>query len=1134
MRPIKRITRSLTRIALATTLSAIPSFGGQVAETDLEFAVTLADGERFVIVDKATGQVRRGSLDGEGGISFEMPVRSGVEGVFDVSSGLLGPDGEALGLLGPVSNEIRFIEWVESGTRLHRFTTVLPQPAALSQIQAPNKERELLVLTDLGTMVSHFSITSSPLGKPQLEEDSKFARSLTPRALCLDFTNSVRPRLPIVLRDEGGARTLVMLRRDEEGIKEIDGPEVATSVEMTVNIGTTDGRHGILVYELGGVKFAYLPVNDAATESAEFGELDPTDDSDIAIGQVLPIDLDGTPGLMVISPDGLQANNYTIDGGNGLNLVQSFTPEAGERFASALGLPGGKMALLIGKAGNGPITSARSFVWTGSSWKEIESVELPKLLAAQSQFSTLFFYEGHPFLDPTSKLIELRPQEDWTRKDDDGESLPADVISANFVSGTGISNEMNVPVVPPSGADYLLVNQYLPRVSMAARKSDLALLQPSLQITPEAGGQMTTFLARGIFDQDRYRLLYKESSASSWTEYDGPIPVTYSSTWEFFLENIETGERGAVQSRTWTVEAAGLIRGDLDEDGVPDFVERELGLNPLGGADSDGDGASDLAELLAGTDPSNPASKPADADPDDFRDGIFTGDGFRLLARGVDSFGANMARGEAIELYNILAESLDRAQVEQITAHPNLGNLDAAKLFVENAQPAQRLIALETGIFFDSTVGSRGREIIRFLPQPVHETPAINPPLVGDNSAADTAAWITAAQAAYSGYDPVTELDEVRPEHSAQSVALELAIFDALVAEDLVTRELDEFSIMPWRARDAARTGFSREELDALVSQGFSPVKLMQDLQSEFGSPSGNISSLITLTDKLYDRHVSGFAADPSIPLPIDALRELATTGSLPAPVNDVVSAATINLAAQAFDDLRGLASTAYRPTATWTVEIPASSSGPGIYQRNDAQPIQFLDRNGQPFPLEQEMALEAGTVFSVLGYTDVASANGLPSMEPIQVVSVAVSTASENDQDGNLLDDEWERFYFGATGVDPQATNGLSEHTYLQHFLGGTDPRSEIPTDSVADLSAPQATISRNASGEILLSFAFPSEYQSLIDFSVSSSDDLLDFSTELTPVSVGVLGDTVTLNLGNRPALNIVEFYLVKMALK
>jgi hypothetical protein len=51
---------------------------------------------------------------------------------------------------------------------------------------------------------------------------------------------------------------------------------------------------------------------------------------------------------------------------------------------------------------------------------------------------------------------------------------------------------------------------------------------------------------------------------------------------------------------------------DSDGDGIPDWYERQIGLNPLdpadGALDSDGDGISNQAEYDAGTDPTDPAS----------------------------------------------------------------------------------------------------------------------------------------------------------------------------------------------------------------------------------------------------------------------------------------------------------------------------------------------------------------------------------------------------------------------------------------------------------------------------------------------------------------------------------------------
>lgn len=84
------------------------------------------------------------------------------------------------------------------------------------------------------------------------------------------------------------------------------------------------------------------------------------------------------------------------------------------------------------------------------------------------------------------------------------------------------------------------------------------------------------------------------------------------------------GMRGPVALADFTLVPAGPEDRDTDGDGIPDFVEAALGLNPLDAGidfiDSDGDGLSDFDELVRGSDPSDPNQRPLDTDGDGWSD----------------------------------------------------------------------------------------------------------------------------------------------------------------------------------------------------------------------------------------------------------------------------------------------------------------------------------------------------------------------------------------------------------------------------------------------------------------------------------------------------------------------------------
>ena len=97
-------------------------------------------------------------------------------------------------------------------------------------------------------------------------------------------------------------------------------------------------------------------------------------------------------------------------------------------------------------------------------------------------------------------------------------------------------------------------------------------------------------------------------------------------------------------------------------------------------------------------------------------------------------------------------------------------------------------------------------------------------------------------------------------------------------------------------------------------------------------------------------------------------------------------------------------------------------------------------------------------------------------------------------DTDANGLPDDWERFYFGHTGVDPNATAPGGGMTNLQHFQLGSNPNNAPPPPTI---TAGTATLDQSA--DTLL---YPADDSHLLlqngNFSVTSlgSDDWNTFS--------------------------------------
>ena len=204
-------------------------------------------------------------------------------------------------------------------------------------------------------------------------------------------------------------------------------------------------------------------------------------------------------------------------------------------------------------------------------------------------------------------------------------------------------------------------------------------------------------------------------------------------------------------------------------------------------------------------------------------------------------------------------------------------------------------------------------------------------------------------------------------------------------------------------------------------------------------------------------------------------------------------SAANRNAAVTAYAAAFSGTAACLRPMATWTVEVLGAPPESGVYRRvpgtND---VVLLDSAGERIRLEQGLGLRAGTRFTVTGFTDTASDGSRASIEVVSAALAGAPASSDRDLDGNLLDDAWERFFFGAVGQDPFSKPGPSGHTLVQYFLEGIDPRGGLTPAAAPLAPAPSAVAFARAGAVYHLDFSFPDAYRDSFDFILERSDGL------------------------------------------
>jgi hypothetical protein len=293
----------------------------------------------------------------------------------------------------------------------------------------------------------------------------------------------------------------------------------------------------------------------------------------------------------------------------------------------------------------------------------------------------------------------------------------------------------------------------------------------------------------------------------------------------------------------------------------------------------------------------------------------------------------------------------------------------------------------------------------------------------------------------------------------------------------------------------------------ALLTDGLSLENLLSTLKTTVSSSA----AIETLCNALYGFHVDHSeptAAEtdviPLLPLPIDALRVILSDESLPGEYDGAVTAVTLQAAQTAMHSALNLLGSAYRPTATWTVEVAAPLDPSQDYSYTNlvsGNPVAFFEADGDSLSLDKGLGLALGMRFSVTGYTDINGPAGHDALELINLNVVSVPAATDTDLDGDLLDDEWEKFFFGDTAsVSAYDTHPAHGYTYLQLFLIGHDPRDECEEAPEEPRTTPAPgglDIERLQSGEYAISFSFPDTYFDAFDFNVEQSVNLAQFTS-------------------------------------
>ena len=1103
--------KRLIHLLAAAALAAIAAHAQSASRLPAEWHVPLRDApEKFALADAATGTLRFATLDANGSVTWSAPVPTGLADVSDACAGLPGASGEILALCSVSANRVILVDALSAAP----FPRVMPElagigPSGVAPIgTAPN--HELLVATRAngsndGRLETHDDLSATAAALSNSTHGTAFRR-LQP------LTDPVSGVSVALATGDSGVNTRIELAARNAGSHTLAFKATFTNtVDFATNVRRDDlpARLFTIAYRSGN-SFAQLvefsvPLSTASTYINNPFSLP------FPVSTVIPVHGGGVggnmnDGFLAIAADGSQAAHIRINAaGNGIDpAVETFTAEPGTFISGLIPVPGIGVVKLSSATPGGPSSIYHSYQWDGSDWVQVDSGTLPPLPAAGEIPATLLFYNEDPLADESARLLGVRQLASWTRRTS-ADPVPADVLAEAFSSSTiGLTSAGIEPVLAPAGTNYVLTNQFEPGISIAAAGDLSGLMGPSLRIEPPSGSYDDSFQVTAEYDESRFGLLYRENGGN-WNAAPENLPVAWSTTLEFTLKSGLDGSLGPIVTRDYTLPASSLADDDSDNDGVPDYVELAYGLDPFGGADSDADGVSDLDEILQGTDPGDDASVPT---PNQTA-GVSPEGGIALVAVATDAPATTeIDSGEDLFAFGLDGSLIARAPVANLTNPLPDGGTRGAFLQSSSPQPLDGLVAVHSPLYFDLLGGLRdGREIIAFFPvaPPPPFEPAFTPS--GTDLSVNAGGWIGAAQAAAASRPAALARSIATPVDSAVAVLLEEIVHAALASVrpgDDPPAALDDFSFLPGRERDLSRGFPTAEDRALLAGAGF-------DFRTALDLALTARTAMTAAAQAIYQHHADNSDTAPGIALPIDALRLVLRGSPLPAEYTGAVTPGDLSAAQAAYATALSQLGQSFRPSASWTVEIPASPAGAGVYLRtSDAVEVVLLNADGSRFLLERGLGLQAGTRFNVTGFIDTAPAGPYPTMEITAAVLAFRPLASDNDQDANLLDDEWEKFFFGETGQNPYSEPHGGGYSLLQYFLDGVDPRSgDLPAGPPVNLKPQLPVFAAVGGGGYTLDFLFPADYQDQVGFVLERSVSLAPGSWVVVPgVSISPLG--------------------------
>ncbi len=1148
------------------------------------------DGDRdYVIVDRLSGHYTVGTTVAPDSIDWSAPIPTGLPAVDDATIGTLtaGAPEIEVAFVHAESNRAHILP-ISGGVPTPFFVDLFPRIGPSGIVTAP--------IDGFGAAGLEHPVIATSLNGTGGDALTFYENNGGPAS----FSRSVdRPGLlPLTVHayiPESGADPSVLLYVEHADPELPSDVLHAVILDPATNYPDTtlvpalpagsdflaadfDGTPSALVYSPGASLLVSVPIAGGFATDFTFSEG--------SVAQIFLLEESGGNALAAVRADRSGVDLYDFDHASGPTLRQSIDlagfPD--ELVTAVLGSPD-HFQLATGIATSGG--SARTlgtvpFVADGTGVYQAagSGSRLPPFIGGGlGIFTNAVFYSEDPLANDEADRTFLRTEQasDWARNEiavAGGVRLDGATFSTAGQGGLEDSGSITVSGVAPD-VSRSLINQEQDDISFAFFAPVTGPAIAELRIDPPAGTYRTSVAPTITASDGGPVIVARVGEDAPWISGKGSLtlpPIDSGATVYYFIAADDAKSPIASARYEFALSPDEL---DADGDGLPDFVERSLGLDPEGsGGDADGDGASDLEEAVAGTEPLDPADRPGPGDLGIDEDATLAIIATPRSVSGVpgslaaDSPSATPVPETAIRPTRVRAHDIAGALLaEATTAAP--GPFPAAGLSaIPLGEPGDLVVLSTTPTFWidpsdsPATALPRGRETVAVVTAPVVDPRAreIPPHIPGD--AAD---WITQRRAYYAGLAAPAITRDVTPVTTLVSLLFERVVSEIAGLQRGLGNALDGVTLTAFRNGESTfspseiatgpnqRLRLSADDyrglLDPLVlggfaiDGGFDLTAALAGIEADLAPGGGpGAAALVAVASQIYALSAErGELAPGAYDSPFDTLRQfIRSPGSLPGD-----PAAAEGYAARITGPELAAASTAVvdivarytspQELVQLTVEV---SADPDRYRDVLAgTDIALFDPRLEPFEFETGTPLLPGTRLAVVAvFLDAARYEFLPvgigsyRVVAVDFQSLADPALTRVDANGNLIDDAYERFFFpDVPAPGPFDDTDGDGFTNIQESIDGTDPArfASRPTGPRVDLRPPTVRIAFNAQGEPELDWSFPPAYAPLFCVDIYQGSDLRSLLFTGQTEELAADGAPV-------PAPSEQQFYRLRLRLK